>query len=477
MFSVVLVLVSAQAVLTTPVPGGAGSPSLHAGRAVQLTRRSFRNPPPNSVSAVFVPSLCSQDTQKVVCKYKDAFEILGNVALPPHTGLTVPTIDYLPPPPNSSSTSESLTLGSVDSADSSPDVAVTITEHAADAQLIPPVLVNSGTGLMGLNDFIYGDLDLLYYGSINIGTPPQALTVDVDTGSADLWIPVQCRQCANKQFDPTRSSTYNNDNKQTKFSVTYGSGDVSGYLVTDSVAMAGFTVQNQAFGAVNRVSSDFNYYPNDGLIGMAFGSIARSGKPTFFENLMDQKKLSAPLFSVHLARNQATGSEVCFGCYDQAKTTGPVSWVPVISKTYWSVSMDGLLFAGKKLNTKLIAAIDTGTTLIYVPAQVASDFYKMIPGSRQAQEFGAEYYAYPCSTNLDISLSFDKRAFSINPRDFNLGRTSSNSTDCIGGILALPDSFPADLAIIGDEFLKSWYTTFDYSGGAKVGFSPSINNK
>jgi hypothetical protein len=76
--------------------------------------------------------------------------------------------------------------------------------------------------------------------------------------------------------------------------------------------MAGLTVEDQAFGAVNSESSDFTDYPNDGLLGMAFGTIAQSKKPTFFENLMQEKKLVAPLFSVHLARSQEMGSEARF---------------------------------------------------------------------------------------------------------------------------------------------------------------------
>lgn len=98
-----------------------------------------------------------------------------------------------------------------------------------------------------------------------------------------------------------------------------------------------------------QASDEFNGYPNDGLLGMAFGSIAQSKQPTFFERLLDEKKVAAPLFSVHLERNHPTGSEVCvvvvisgftnsnlfkvcFGCYDPTKTIGPVSWVPVKSR-------------------------------------------------------------------------------------------------------------------------------------------------
>jgi cathepsin D len=59
------------------------------------------------------------------------------------------------------------------------------------------------------------------------------------------------------------------------------------------------------------VSSDFNDDPISGLIGLGFSSIAVSGEPTFFENLIMQNKVSAPFFSVYLTRGKASGSTVC----------------------------------------------------------------------------------------------------------------------------------------------------------------------
>jgi hypothetical protein len=39
--------------------------------------------------------------------------------------------------------------------------------------------------------------------------------------------------------------------------------------------------------------------PNSGLLGLTFGAIAESRKPTVSECLIQENKLAAPLFSVH----------------------------------------------------------------------------------------------------------------------------------------------------------------------------------
>ena len=86
-------------------------------------------------------------------------------------------------------------------------------------------------------------------------------------------------------------------------------GRVSGTLAEDDVAVGTLKVRNQTFCAAQRESDDFIDAPASGLLGLAFGSIAASGRPTFFENLLAQKQLDLSFFSVHLARKQETGSE------------------------------------------------------------------------------------------------------------------------------------------------------------------------
>ncbi|KAJ3785708.1 aspartic peptidase domain-containing protein, partial [Lentinula aff. detonsa] len=328
-------------------------------------------------------------------------------------------------------------------------------------QVVGPVDVSNVLLTMSMTDVIVNEVDMLYYGDLAIGTPGQGLTFDIDTGSADLWVPSPwCSTCTKNHYDGSQSSTY--VDKGRRFAVSYGSGTVYGTTASDTVAIAGTAVQNQTFGVVYRESEDFQEYPNDGILGMAFGTIAQSRGLTVFETMMKQGKLKWPCFSVHLARSQETGSEMCWGCYDPTKATGPISWFPVSHRAYWSIPMSAFDVAGQR--TTFDEAIDTGTTFCYFPASIAADIYAQ-----------ASFYTYPCASKVDLRFVFGDVAFLLHPDDFNL---AINYSECMGGIFAMDATeWPSNLAIIGDEFLKSWYSVYDYSDGGRVGFAPSVNNQ
>ncbi|KAI0769732.1 aspartic peptidase domain-containing protein [Trametes elegans] len=326
---------------------------------------------------------------------------------------------------------------------------------------------------MPLIDEMSDAFDVLYYGPMQFGSGQKVLGVDIDTGSADLWVPVDCFNCQSEQYKGRASVTY--QRTKTKCTMTYVAGEASGTLASDTVSVGPLQVTNQTFCAVHKESEDWYAQPQSGLIGLAFGSIAFSGQRTFFENLLIEKKVAASVFSVHLERMKTYGSEVCFGCYDPARATGPLELHPIVSRTFWSLAMDGLSLDGRLLPTNLTAAMDTGSSFIHLPEDVAEDLYARIPGSRQAEDYPTGYYRLPCNTTSTLALVFNGKPYLMHQSDFVMGNGEQGEEDCLGSIIAMGGGWDTTLAIIGVAFLKSWYTLYDYAG--KIGLSPSINNR
>lgn len=335
-------------------------------------------------------------------------------------------------------------------------------------------LSKRSSGNVDLADYIQDGVDEEYTGPVSIGTPAQVLPVDFDTGSSDLWVPVEAISGSAGYLKTASDSTYVNTGGA--FTITYGSGNVAGTIATDTVTLGGLTVEKQYFGAVTTESSQFTSGdPGAGLLGMAFSSIAQTGQATVVENLIAAGNLDSNLFAFYLTRGEASGAELSIGATDSSHYTGDITYTAVTSQTYWEVSSSGVVVGGSTVGGSFPAAIDTGTTLIYVPTAVATALYAAVPGSSADTTDGTGYYYYPCDSTTTLAISFDGNPYSIDLADFNLGTASGGN--CVGGIIGqdMQDSNGDNLAIVGDEFLKSWYTVFNYdgssSGAPAVGFA------
>lgn len=75
-------------------------------------------------------------------------------------------------------------------------------------------------------------MDAQYYGTIEIGNPPQEFTVIFDTGSSNTWVPSKkCHSLAcylHNRYDSSESETYERDSRE--FAIRYGSGAVEGFI-------------------------------------------------------------------------------------------------------------------------------------------------------------------------------------------------------------------------------------------------------
>ncbi|KAM7019322.1 pepsin A-5 [Passerculus sandwichensis] len=310
-------------------------------------------------------------------------------------------------------------------------------------------------------------MDDEYFGTISIGTPPQEFTVVFDTGSSNLWVPsVFCSSpaCRNhNRFNPAESSTFLSTN-DTLF-IAYGTGSMTGVLGYDTVDVAGINVRNQIFGLAETEPGDFFYYtPFDGILGLAFPSIASSGATPVFDNMMTENLVDRNLFSVYLSRDDEGGSFVLFGAIDPYYTTRGISWIPLSAETYWQISMQSVSVSGTPVacSSGCQAIVDTGTTLLAVPIRAFRTLMRLL-GASSSGEISCE-----AVRNLpSLVFHINGKEFPVPPRAYVL-RSNGYCSLALQGMDVPTEE--GELWILGDVFIREYYVIFNRATN-KVGLS------
>jgi aspergillopepsin I len=152
--------------------------------------------------------------------------------------------------------------------------------------------------------------DIAYVTPVTIGTPPQTLELDFDTGSSDLWVfssNTPSSQVRGQEiYTPDKSTTSKLLDGHT-WSITYGDGSASrGNVYTDNFTVGGLAVASQAVQCAQQVSSSFTTEESiDGLLGLGFSTLNTvnpESQLTFFDNA--KSKLDSPVFTADLKNKQ-----------------------------------------------------------------------------------------------------------------------------------------------------------------------------
>ncbi|KAI8381086.1 rhizopuspepsin 1 precursor [Radiomyces spectabilis] len=315
--------------------------------------------------------------------------------------------------------------------------------------------MSSGTTSVPMTDY---HTDVEYFGTVEVGTPPQKLLLNFDTGSSDLWFAsTLCHNCASKQtkFDPNKSETYKKDGR--KWSISYGDGSkASGICGKDTVTLGDLTIKDQIIELATTESDTFQTDPVDGLLGLGFNSITTvRGVKTPMDNLISQKLISKPIFGVYLGKHtEKGGGEFRFGEYDQNRFTGDLHTVKVDnSNGYWGIKIDSATVGTKKI-AGFDAIVDTGTTLLLFTDKVA----KTVAAAYKAKDNGDGTFMISCNTSSlkPLSLTLGGKAFLV-PSDSLV--FSKQGSQCVAGFgyAGLP------FAILGDTFIKNNYIVFNHA--------------
>eukprot|EP01132_Coremiostelium_polycephalum_P009078 gene9078-11118_t len=327
--------------------------------------------------------------------------------------------------------------------------------------------------------------DAQYYGPITIGTPGQNFEVVFDTGSSNLWVP--SKKCPitviacdlHHKYDSSASKSYVANG--TSFSIQYGSGAMSGFVSQDTVTVGPLVVKNQLFAeATAEPGIAFDLAKFDGILGLAFQSISVNSIPPVFYNMISQNLVSEPLFSFWLSKTPGSnGGELSFGQIDNTKYSGPITYVPLTNQTYWEFKLDDVQMSGNSLgfcgSQGCRAIADSGTSLIAGPSQ----FVNAINAKLGAIVVNGEAIFPSCSVISSlpvISFELNGVVFNLKPSDYVLQISEFGKTTCLSGFMGinLPPQV-GELWILGDVFISTYYTIFDY-GNSQVGFATAIQN-
>lgn len=315
-----------------------------------------------------------------------------------------------------------------------------------------------------------------YFTEIQLGSPPQSFKVILDTGSSNLWVPSKdCSSLAcflHSKYDHDASSTYKANGSE--FAIQYGSGSLEGYISQDTVAIGDLTIRKQDFAeATNEPGLAFAFGKFDGILGLAYDTISQNKIVPPVYNAIDQGLLDEKQFAFYLGDNskdESNGGVVTFGGYDDSYFTGKITWLPVRRKAYWEVSFDGIGLGDEYAELTLTgAAIDTGTSLITLPSSLA----EIINSKIGATKGWSGQYSIDCDAreNLpDLTLTLGSYNFTLTPYDYTLDVGGS----CIS--VFTPLDFPdyiGDLAIVGDAFLRRYYSVYDLKRDA-VGLARAV---
>lgn len=320
-----------------------------------------------------------------------------------------------------------------------------------------------------------------YYGEVSLGNPEQKFNVIFDTGSSDLWVAsVKCDSSCGRhaKYDSSKSSTYTSNG--TSFDIMYGSGPVSGFQSIDGLNMGGLKVKNQMFAEVTDASglgAAYKMGKFDGILGMAFPVLSVNSVPTCFENVVSQGLVEQAQFSFYLGNCRQDKGELLLGGVDPAYFKGEISWVPLLSPTYWEIVLTDIKigdasYIGDSKTSGIDGAkaiVDSGTSILTGPSEEVAKIAEKLG----AKEFIAGEYLVACDYSLpNLDFTINGKVYSLSPVDYLI----PDGDMCLLGLMALDIPKPTGpLWIMGDVFMRKYYTVFD-TANQRVGFAEAVHD-
>ncbi|KAH9973347.1 acid protease [Lactifluus volemus] len=305
-----------------------------------------------------------------------------------------------------------------------------------------------------------------WYGLVDIGLPFQEFNVLFDTGSADLVVAsMLCESSCtgHTRYIPEASVTSRNLNKLVDLTYMSG-GEISGEQYTDVVTVARLAALGQTFVAATQFNDVFSIanFAGDGLFGLGFQSISKLNAPTVLQTLVSEDALDNSTFAFKL--DSSSNSELFLGGVNHALYTGDFTWVSLTVEGFWQATIDNVVVNGVQVAGSNPVIFDSGSKGMIGDLNSIANLYAGFSGAQLSQSLST----IPCNSNTPVSVTVGGKTIVISAVNFNLGYVDAAKTICVGG--AYGGSNINGVWILGEVFLRSTYTAFDFGNG-RIGFA------
>ncbi|KAG5315960.1 ASPP protease, partial [Acromyrmex insinuator] len=290
--------------------------------------------------------------------------------------------------------------------------------------------------------------DRQYYGIISVGTPQQRFNILFDTGASNFFVP--SITCDNDNIACSLHRKYNSNNSLTHIEVGtyiglhYAVGELTGYLSTDVMNIAGVSIQNQTFTEAVRPDPTFTFLAYDGILGMGYPEI------------------------------NDYGSQLILGGSDPTYYNTEFVYVNVTNKGYWQFAIDKIKMERMILCADGCEAIaHTGFPGLSGPASEIEfinnkfDLLKQIGISHHSGEILVD--CHQISKLPNVTFFLNDKPFVLTANDYiNTRMVDSRNSTMICTSTFVNSS--GDIWILGTPFLNQFYTEFDMEND-RVGFA------
>jgi hypothetical protein len=302
---------------------------------------------------------------------------------------------------------------------------------------------------------------------VTLGTPGQKVTVNLDTGSAELWVNPVCEKAQQPAFCSQfghfgESSTF--VNLDTTGGVVYGTGYAYWNYGYDNVVVGSASIRNQVFGVAYDSS-----FTSVGIMGAGPDLNGWDAPyPLVIDSMVKQGLIKSRALSLDIRTMDSDRGAVIFGGIDTRKYSGHLEKRPIIPAEsspdgltrYW-VYLDGISIIQDDGSTDPIYSqtngqpvlLDSGYTVSALPGAI---FNKIVAAFPTAKKGLGAYVDVDCDVadlKGSIDFKFGNTVIKVPYADF----IWHNDDRCVLGVFQ-DDEFP----VLGDTFLRAAYVVYDW---------------